>query len=213
MTRNAASNGGTQATHRTNNKPRLLATTDRRLVYAPCSALNPAATAADAAPRAASKAAAPRASPDANSASGPRRRDKTTAETANTKPPTPATNATIGRASVTWNDLNHAASRNQTAMAASTGVNATKLARADDSWMGDGMSNLTFALSRLPKAGRLERGVSNCLQSQADFAGATCRAASHIAWSRSIALRIVSSLRIAATMATFFGLPAASSRS
>ena len=42
--------------------------------------------------------------------------------------------------------------------------------------------------------------------------GCRCFAAFHKAWSLSIALRIVSSLRMHATMATFLGLPVAIKR-
>ena len=54
--------------------------------------------------------------------------------------------------------------------------------------------------------------LSNCLQCQAGFVVWVCLAASHIAWSLSMALRMVRSLRMHATVATFFGLPAAISR-
>lgn len=65
----------------------------------------------------------------------------------------------------------------------------------------------------VPREGRFAERVSNCLRGQAVGSEARCLAAFHTAWSRSIALRMVSSLRMHATMATFLGLPAASKRS
>ena len=50
---------------------------------------------------------------------------------------------------------------------------------------------------------------SNCLQSQAVSGRLIC---CHVVFVRIMAFRIVSSLRLQATRATFFGLPAATSR-
>ena len=54
--------------------------------------------------------------------------------------------------------------------------------------------------------------LNDCRRSQADIGPCTCFAAFQTAWSRSMALRMVSSLRMQATMATFLGLPAAIKR-
>src|SRR5881396_2883573 len=56
------------------------------------------------------------------------------------------------------------------------------------------------------------RGHSNCVQSQAVGAGVACLVMSQTVPSRIMALRIVSILRMQATMATFLGLPAAMRR-